>query len=599
MDNQKKTIHILSDSLASRIAAGEVIERPASAVKELVENSLDAGATRVDITVEGGGLKQIRVVDNGSGIASGEIALAFERFATSKIAEDSNLDDIQSMGFRGEALPSIASVAHLQAVSRQHDAEAGARFEVDFGTPAKASPAGAPAGTSITVENLFGNVPARLKFASSPAAETTRIQEVIAGLALSRPHVAFSLTADGKERLSTSGSGNPVDAVSAVYGRRVAASMIPLEPEDDSPFTAGGLISSPSESRASRRYITVAVNGRLIQNRRITFAIEQAYHGYLPERRFPIAVVYITAPFEDVDVNVHPAKAEVRFLREQLVFSMVQQAVRGALSKMAPVHRIASAGTAPGSERTGTSSEADRRLFEVASWPDDSSTSAQFPANGSSYDSPANGATHEATSNGTHQTHSSVLPVLRVIGQSQDTYIVAEGPDGIYLIDQHAAHERVLYERVTKQFADRAAESQPLLEPENVELSQAQFTEVTAHGDELANAGFTVEPFGDRSVLLRAVPSMLASSGRSPRDALIGLLDGMTEGQRSGWWAERMLSTIACHSAIRAGRTVTIDEAKALIRQLEVCEQPRTCPHGRPTMVHLATGMLEREFGRR
>lgn len=591
-------IHILSDSLASRIAAGEVIERPASVVKELVENSLDAGATRVDVTVDGGGLKLIRVVDNGGGIAADEIALAFERFATSKIAEDSNLDDIRSMGFRGEALPSIASVANVQATSRQLQAEAGARFEVDFGKPTKASPAGAPAGTSITVENLFRNVPARLKFTSSPVAETTRIQEVIGGLALARPGVAFSLNADGKERLSAPGSGDPADAVAAVYGRRVANSMIPLIADEESPFKTSGLVSSPSESRASRRYVTVAVNGRLIQNRRISFAIEQAYHGYLPERRFPIAVVYITAPFEDVDVNVHPAKAEVRFLREQLVFSMVQQAVRGALSEMAPVHRVAGAGGTASSESSATG-EPERRLFEEAAWPGTPAETTPRTANGTTHSNGTNGASHQVATDRAPSTHSSVLPVLRVIGQSQDTYILAEGPDGIYLIDQHAAHERVLYERVTKQFADRAAESQPLLEPETVELSPAQFTEVTAHDEELTTAGFTVESFGDRAVLLRAVPSVLASGGRSPREALLGLLDGMAEGQRSGWWAERMLSTIACHSAIRAGRTVSIDEAKALIRQLEQCEQPRTCPHGRPTMVHLATGMLEREFRRR
>lgn len=590
-------IHILSESLASRIAAGEVIERPASVVKELVENSLDAGASRIDVTVEGGGLRLIRVVDNGSGISPDQITLAFERFATSKISEDSDLNDIRSMGFRGEALPSIASVAEVDAVSRQPDSDAGVHFEVRFGEATPPVPAGAPVGTSVSVQHLFRNVPARLKFMASPTSESTRIHEVLAGLALARPEVGFSLMADGKERLSTPGSGDPRDVIAALYGAAVAAAMIPLSPEVGSAFSAAGLVCSPSISRGNRRYITIAANGRLVQSRRISFAIEQAYHGYLPERRFPIAVIYITAPFEDIDVNVHPAKAEVRFLREQLVFSTVQQTVRAALSEMAPVHRVAVPGQ-PGTDAADATSSSERRLFEEAAWPGRSE--GMDTANGSH----SNGTvTASSDTSGDAaalpSTHRSVLPVLRVIGQSQDTYIVAEGPDGIYLIDQHAAHERVLYERITRQFAERAAESQPMLEPETVELSPAHFTELVAHGDDLVAAGFTVEPFGDRAVLLRAVPSILATGGRSGREALIGLLDGVAEGRRSGWWAERMLSTIACHSAIRAGRTVTNEEAKALIRQLEVCEQPRTCPHGRPTMIHLAAGMLEREFGRR
>ena len=590
-------IHLLSDSLASRIAAGEVIERPASVVKELVENSLDAGATRINVTIESGGLRLIRVVDNGNGIPPEEIALAFERFATSKIDEDSDLSGIQTMGFRGEALPSIASVAEVESVSRQRGSDSGARFEINYGQAKSTIPAGSPVGTSMSVKNLFRNVPARLKFMSSPTSESTRVHEVIAGIALARPEVAYTLVVDDKQRLSTPGTGEPRDVFAALYGADVAAAMIALAPDEESPFSAAGLVSPPSLSRGNRRYITIVTNGRLVQSRRISFAVEQAYHGYLPERRFPLAAIYITAPFEDVDVNVHPAKAEVRFLREQVVFATVQQTVRAALARMAPVHRVSMQGGNGTGARTsdqsaGAKTPADRELFEQATLPtarqdSDVSTSVHTVPLSDLDDTPP------------LPTHATVLPVLRVIGQSQDTYIVAEGPDGIYLIDQHAAHERVLYERVTRQFADRNAEAQPLLEPETVELSPPHFQEVTAHGDDLAAAGFMVESFGDRSILLRAVPSMLASRGKSGRQALIDLLDGIADGRQSGWWAERMLATIACHSAIRAGRTVTTDEAKALVRQLEEAEQPRTCPHGRPTMIHLASGMLEREFGRR
>jgi DNA mismatch repair protein MutL len=590
-------IHILSDSLASRIAAGEVIERPASVVKELVENSLDARATRITVTIEGGGLRLIRVTDNGTGMPPEEIGLAFERFATSKIDEDSDLLGIQTMGFRGEALPSIASVSEVESVSRQQTSDGGARFEIGYGQAKPIMPAGSPVGTSMSVKNLFRNVPARLKFMSSPTAESTRVHEVITGIALARPEIAFTLTSDDKQRLSTPGRGEFRDVFAAVYGADVASAMIALEPNEDSPFAARGLVSPPSLSRGNRRYITIAVNGRMVQSRRISFAVEQAYHGYLPERRFPLATIYITAPFEDVDVNVHPAKAEVRFQREQLVFATVQQTVRAALSQMAPVHRVAlhgGKGTQVGTQgRTSDAGTlAERQLFELATWP-----SVNRADNGSLPSETGNLEASEDVAG--PSTHATVLPVLRVIGQSQDTYIIAEGPDGIYLIDQHAAHERVLYERVTKQFADRNAETQPLLEPETVELSPPHFQEITAHGEDLAAAGFVVESFGDRSILLRAVPSILATRGKPGRQALLDLLDGIAEGRQSGWWAERMLATIACHSAIRAGRTVITDEAKALVRQLEEAEQPRTCPHGRPTMIHLASGMLEREFGRR
>jgi DNA mismatch repair protein MutL len=590
-------IHILSDSLASRIAAGEVIERPASVVKELVENSLDARATRITVTIEGGGLRLIRVTDNGTGMPPEEIGLAFERFATSKIDEDSDLLGIQTMGFRGEALPSIASVSEVESVSRQQTSDGGARFEIGYGQAKPIMPAGSPVGTSMSVKNLFRNVPARLKFMSSPTAESTRVHEVITGIALARPEIAFTLTSDDKQRLSTPGRGEFRDVFAAVYGADVASAMIALEPNEDSPFAARGLVSPPSLSRGNRRYITIAVNGRMVQSRRISFAVEQAYHGYLPERRFPLATIYITAPFEDVDVNVHPAKAEVRFQREQLVFATVQQTVRSALSQMAPVHRVAlhgGKGTQVGTQgRTSDAGTlAERQLFELATWP-----SMNRADNGSLPSETGNLEASEDVAG--PSTHATVLPVLRVIGQSQDTYIIAEGPDGIYLIDQHAAHERVLYERVTKQFANRNAETQPLLEPETVELSPPHFQEITAHGEDLAAAGFVVESFGDRSILLRAVPSILATRGKPGRQALLDLLDGIAEGRQSGWWAERMLATIACHSAIRAGRTVITDEAKALVRQLEEAEQPRTCPHGRPTMIHLASGMLEREFGRR
>ena len=280
-------IKILSDDLASRIAAGEVIERPASVVKELVENSLDAGSTRVDVQVVAGGAKSIVVIDNGMGIPSDQITTAFERFATSKIDESSDLISIPTLGFRGEALPSIASVARVITVSMSTEAAYGVKYHVDFGKPGQVEKIGAPQGTRIEVTDLFNNTPARLKFLGSAGRELARVQSILASLALVNPHVTFNLVADGRDRLRTIGSGKLMDSIAGVYGQKIADQMIPLEPGGSSAFAVDGVVSSPSLTRANRMYITISVNGRWIQSRRLSYAIEQAYHGFLPERRFP------------------------------------------------------------------------------------------------------------------------------------------------------------------------------------------------------------------------------------------------------------------------------------------------------------------------
>lgn len=597
-------IQVLSDDLSSRIAAGEVIERPASVVKELVENSLDAGSTRIDVHILGGGAQSITVVDNGSGIPAAELAVAFERFATSKIDESSDLIAIGTLGFRGEALPSISSVARVEAISKSDDSEVGARILVDFGKQIPVEPAGAPQGTRIEVAGLFTNVPARLKFLGSAGRELSRIQSMLASLALVYPHVAISLSADGRERLRTIGSGKLVDAVSGVYGPKVAEQMLELDSDDSAAFSADGIVSSPSLNRANRTYMTISVNGRWIQSRRLSYAIEQAYHGFLPERRFPFAVIRIQTPLDDVDANVHPAKTEVRFLREDLVYSVVQRAVRGVLSTSAPVHELG-AGRAAGSigllrtPRSSVTGEfavtvADSRNAEFTQWPDQSSLAEQTRLPGAAGDQSQPGQSATGTPKET-------LPVLRVIGQAHETYILAEGPDGVYLIDQHAAHERVMYERVKQRFDQNETESQPLLEPASVDLGPSAMAAVQEHLDDLNRVGWGVEEFGMNSLIVRSVPWPLATraSGDGAGQVFIRVLDELSEGGTGETWRDRMLATIACHSSVRAGQVLSIDESKDLIRQLEQTERPNTCPHGRPTIVQLNVNDLEREFKRR
>ena len=629
-------IRRLNEATASRIAAGEVIERPASVVKELVENALDAGATRVDIEVRDGGIRLVSVTDNGAGIQPDEIALAFERFATSKIADDSELTGIRTLGFRGEALPSIASVAHVEAVSRVPGRDGGVRLVLDCGRVVVQEPAAAPPGTTIRVSDIFRNVPARLKFLSSPGAELAKIQHLSSTLALVYPHVAFRLTSDGAVRLASPGGGDRLAAVAAVYGSKAAQAMLPIEGDPAAAFSVTGLTGSPELARGNRTYITLSVNGRWVQSRRLLFAVEQAYLGFLPERRFPVAILDVRAPFEDVDVNVHPAKAEVRFLREDIVFAEIQRAIRRALTEGAHVRPLRAPSTQPGAggryphqadgparhrAMTGTAPGDPATSPEQRSF----ATEATWPARGQPLPAPAAGRAgqtstdnmpapstavsgHAASSQagtapmGKPASQRQVLPVLRVIGQAQETYILCEGPDGVYLIDQHAAHERVLYEDIKRRSASRSVESQPLLEPETVDLGPGHAALIESHAEALSALGFAVEPFGPKTALVRAVPKLLADRGHGGGKAgewLLRLLDESSERGRTDSWQDRLLYTMACHASVRAGQKLTNDECRELIRLLEHAEQPHTCPHGRPTMLHLNSGHLEREFGRR
>ena len=596
-------IRILSEALASRIAAGEVIERPASVVKELVENALDAGSTRVDIEVNDGGVRSIRVVDNGCGIADGQLALAFERFATSKIGESSDLLGIETLGFRGEALPSIASVAHVEAISRPGGSDRAERCEMEFGKRLRLEATGAPPGTSVRVTRLFRNVPARLKFLGSPGTELGRVMRVVSTYALTYPQVAFRLLSDGKVRLAAPGGGDPVQAVMAVYGRRVADAMLGLAADDEAAFSVHGLISDPTVNRGNRNYVTLAVNGRPVQSRRLAFAVEQAYHGFLGERRFPIAVLRLGVPFHDVDVNVHPAKSEVRFLREDIVFGQVQRGVRGALLQGSPVPTVQSVRFTRPTRRDDDASALGGRPGAPANplWPAawhgapaqrGGADFSVFALDDTDEEEPAAPATGRPVPR-------AALPLLRVIGQAQEMYILAEGPDGVYLIDQHAAHERVLYDDLSERVRTRQAEAQALLTPETVELTPEQAETAKRLGELLDAAGFALEPFGDGAVLLRAVPRTFVSADATPPgEALLSILDAVAEGGRADAWQDRFLYALACHSAVRAGQRMTIEESRELVRRLEQTEQPHTCPHGRPTMIHLSAGTLEREFRR-
>ncbi len=602
------SIELLRPDVSSKIAAGEVIERPASAIKELVENALDAGASRIQIEIRVGGIEYIRVTDDGVGIPPNQVELAFQRFATSKLSEAEDLEAVSTLGFRGEALPSIASIARVEMRTRAHDQDSGARIEIEDGKVISFSSAGLPIGTTLIARNLFRNFPARRKFLRSPSTEQTRIQMVISHYAMAYPEIAFDLRSDRGRPFSTPGGGDLRDAVSAVHGRRVAADMLEISSESEEDIarpSVSGLIGPPMLDRANRTYISLFVNRRWIQNRSISYAVEQSYHGFMAERRYPVAVVNISVPYEDVDVNAHPAKAEIRLKKENQVFGAVQKAVRKTLTDHAPVpeisHRSISRPDAP--IYPSTSRPNDPAAF----WPtspfsaprdargsDGISPAAHHAADHADFFTPPDGSNNDAPP--ANVTPGKALPVLRVLGQIRNTYVIAEGPDGVYMIDQHAAHERVMFERVRAQTANGTPDIQSLLEPAVVQLDADKMEMVSEQASTLSGMGFVIERFGENAVILRGTPALLKDSDQAK--ALIDVLDLMADGGGFETWEERAAYSIACHGSIRAGKVLSPEEMRELVTQLEQCAQPNSCPHGRPTMIHMSSGQLEREFGR-
>ena len=565
-------INVLEQEIVSRIAAGEVVERPASVVKELVENSLDAGANQISIEVRGGGVSLIRVMDNGSGISSGEAELAFDRYATSKIGSLDDLESILSLGFRGEALPSIAAVAEVDLVTCAAGESVGTYLGLRDGVVDRESQ-GRSQGTTVTVRNLFRKVPARLKFLKSRATENSHIANIVTRYALAFPEVNFALFIDGRTTVTTPGSGQLIDSVIAVYGSEVAQNMLEIEEGrweggmTASPPLVTGMVGSPAISRSSRDYLSLFVNRRWINSRLLAWAVEEAYHGLIRQGKHPVAIINIALSPKEVDINIHPTKTEVKFQNEHAVFSAVQKAVRQALIKLTPVPSIEEVATA-----YETPSVLKQRFQPLAEG-----------GGGLAPSPPA-----------APQTPVVALPALRILGQLSSSYIIAEGPDGLYLIDQHAAHERILFERIGEQRSRQEIEVQGLLEPATFEVSPQQEEVLRSHCKDLAEFGFSIEPFGERTFLVRAVPALL--SGKDWAGMVRELSDSMGG---EGDWVEKIAISIACHSAVKAGQVLTDDEMRELVRQLEEAAIPHTCPHGRPTMIHLGLGQLRKEFGRR
>ncbi|NWF65436.1 MAG: DNA mismatch repair endonuclease MutL [Chloroflexi bacterium] len=586
-------IRLLSSEVSSQIAAGEVVERPASVVKELTENSLDAGAKNISISIADAGRTLIEVADDGHGIPADELELAAARHATSKLIQSDDLFHIQTLGFRGEALASIGSVSRMAITSRVKSAKEGARLRVDGGISSKVEKVGAPVGTVVRVENLFYNVPARLKFLKTDTTERRAIDSLVTRYALAYPNVRFKIT-DGKQvTLQTAGDGDRRAILAALYGVDVAKQMLEVMASEEG-MTLTGFISPVSLTRSNRKEITFFINGRWVQEISLNSALLQAYHTLLMVGRYPFTALLLDIAPEDVDVNVHPTKAEVRFRAQDKVFGFVQRSVRKALLAYTPVPAVSP-------QLWGARSRMEELPARQAGvdWSiahDEELTIDSGPRTVESSSSPE-GISPPAV-NG-QSSFSANIPLLRLIGQIGATYLVAEGPDGLYLIDQHAAHERVLFEKLMAQRANKSIPSQALLAPEVVTLPPQSSKILLEHLPFLNKFGFEVEEFGTNTFQVRAMPMVFA--GGSPAMALKALVEDFEEDE-SPLAAEveaRLAARVCKRLAVKGGQALTAEEQKSLLMDLENCQSPRTCPHGRPTMIHLSVDTLERQFGRK
>ena len=559
-------IRLLPPSVAERIAAGEVIDRPAAVVRELVENAIDAGATEVRIEARGGGLRSIRVSDNGSGIPEDEAELAFRRHATSKLQELADLERVSTFGFRGEALASIAAVAEVTLVSATEGSTA-VSCSFRTGRPLERVPAARSRGTTVTVQDLFSTMPARLKFMRGARAEAGQIGAVVRRYALARPDLRLTLVLEGHVSFRGEGSGDLHEALAAVYGDEVGGMLLPIDPcdpADTNGVRIAGAIGGRGATRSNRMHLSLFINGRYVRPQRLLAAVEDGYRRFLPRGRHALGALFLDVPPADLDVNIHPAKLDVRLRYEDAVVAALTEAVRSAYGRYpgAVFGRQELALTGRQRLLPGLPQRAGRVGEEPARW-----------GWGESVSTPAGGS----------------LPALRLVGQLHNALIVAEDEQGSYLIDQHRAHERIIYEQF---LAHDHAERQALIEPAIVDLPAGAARRLAGRLDALAALGFDCEEFGAERFVLRAAPAgaeMAAIAGSLPDLLQEAALDRDD-------WRDRLLATLACRAAVRKGRPLSLEEARDLVTRLSAVRSPAVCPHGSPVLLYLAEPFLNRQF---
>ncbi|HEX6958602.1 MAG TPA: DNA mismatch repair endonuclease MutL [Ferrovibrio sp.] len=620
-------IRRLPETLVNRIAAGEVVERPASAVKELVENAIDAGATRIEIAIANGGRSLISVSDDGKGMAAAELPVAVERHATSKLPDD-DLLDIRWLGFRGEALPSIGAVSRLTIVSRRAEDAAASSIEVDAGHVGAVKPAAAGAGTRVEVRDLFYAVPARLKFLKSDRAEDMAVQEIVKRLAMAHPQIAFTLQQDGRVSFRAEAQQDELferrrlGRLEQVLGRDFADNALPIAAEREG-IRLTGHAGLPTYNRGNAQHQFLFVNGRPVRDKLFVGAVRGAYADFLSSDRHPVMALFLELPSELVDVNVHPAKAEVRFRDPGLVRGLIVGALRHALAEAGHRASTTVAQTALGALKLQSAPAPNlpfgSNAFNAAArWRGYDNLRPASPGLAEAaalYNAPqgdfSGGAADEAgaeaglapaarNEGAANTVPLQSYPLGAARAQLHETYIVAQTAEGIVIVDQHAAHERLVYERMKQTLDAGKVSRQVLLLPEVVELSEAEAARLTVRSDELAELGLVLEGFGDGAVVVREVPALLGDV--AVQQLVRDLADALAEYDSVQPLKERLqdvCSTMACHGSVRAGRRLTLDEMNALLRQMEATPHSGQCNHGRPTYVELKLADIEKLFGRR
>ena len=593
-------IILLEENIANQIAAGEVVERPASVVKEMVENALDAGASCIDIEIRAGGKEYIRVVDDGRGIPAAEVPLAFERHATSKIRSADDLFRVITLGFRGEALPSIAAISELEMVTKTKDAPVGTLIAFSGGKQVRLESVGAPVGTAVTVEHLFFNTPARYKFLNQAASERRHVFDIVSRLALANPMVQLRLVSDGEEIFVTPGDGKMEGVMWSIYGSRIGNSLLPIERQSNY-LSVGGLICKPDVHRGNRQAETFIVNGRVVESSLLASAVEKGYQTLLPRRRFPIAVISLTMEPSRLDVNVHPAKREIRFSDNSEVYKQVMLAVRRALESSIP---FAPWSLNPPDQATSAAGGKQPRLS-----PPSPGIESHLPRPGhrAGEEQEAMNIPEERLVHGLEEQAASSQPMVvkeaslvqdldhRVLGQFQRTYMLIEVQDELWLVDQHVAHERILYERLRKQLDFSRIQAQALLVPLHLELGITSTAAISEWSSKLMSLGFDIAEFGSKDCLVRTVPAELSGIDETALEKL--LLEIITKGHTSDY-REVALVLMSCKGAVKAGEFLSLPVMEQLFADLMATENPFTCPHGRPVVVRLELGDIHRRFGR-
>lgn len=610
-------IKILDSNTVNKIAAGEVVENPASVVKELVENSIDAKAKRIVVDIKEGGKKLIKVADDGIGMNKDDAVLAFKRHATSKISEPEDLFKIHTLGFRGEALPSIAAVAWVKMLTKSAYSEVGTSITLKGGEIEEVKDAGLPNGTTIEVKHLFYNVPARKKYLKTTAWETAAISNVITKYALAHPDIAFLFKNNDKTAFASTGSGDLFDVIVNVFGKNVAKNMISVNFSNEI-WKVYGYISKPEEGRKNRKYQCIVVNGRVIKNTEVSKAIERGYGNLLPKAKYPIFVLHIDLPPDRLDVNIHPSKTEIKFDNESELLEFLSNSVSVKLRNNNILPKIDKnmfkfyTEETIGEENDKTESNAEKTEFHnimlnIDSNKENNDEPSRLDNYKQTFSIDSSGsATKEyinqdrVLENQTQYNDKRVetLPLMYPIGQVFNTYIIAQSNEDLYIIDQHAAHERIFYEKFKKEFLEgNRGYSQQTIDPIVVELNEEEKVVVEENTHYFKTLGFDFEPFGNKSYIIRGIPA--AFKGNVNHNTFLEIVNDIMEFDKNVSQEEKLLLAMSCRAAVKAGDELHLSEMKKLINDLRYTENPYTCPHGRPSIIKMNRYDLEKKFLRR